>query len=118
MLEIEKVVEWLTEISLRPCDFATDEFNSYDTEHLANEALEICEDAKAFCQQRNEAFAKLKEYEKLSQVLFKIEKYFKIKDLEFLVNGIENGSIVVLQDDGHFIGSTPIKETTIKIRRM
>ena len=63
VLEIENVIEWLTEISLRPCDFATDEFNAYDTEHLANEALEICEDAKVFCQQRNEAFAKLKEQE-------------------------------------------------------
>ena len=60
----------------------------------------------------------LKEYEKLSKTLFKIDKYFRIKDLEFLIDGIENGSIVVLQDDGHFIGSTPIRETTIRIRRL
>ena len=60
----------------------------------------------------------LNEYENLSQVLFKIEKYFKIADLSSLVDGIENGRIVVLQDDGHFIGGTPIAETTIKIRRL
>ena len=61
MLEIEDVIKWLTEISLRPCDFATDDFDSYTTEHLANEALEICEDAKVFCKQRNDAFELLKE---------------------------------------------------------
>ena len=60
----------------------------------------------------------LMEYEKLSKVLFKIEKYFKISDLSSIVDGIENGTIVVLQDNGHYIGGTPITETTIKIRRM
>ena len=73
----------------------------------------------------NDAIALLKEqehllteYENLSEVLFKIEKYIKISDLSSLVDGIENGTIVVLQDNGHFIGGTPITETTIKIRRM
>ena len=60
----------------------------------------------------------LTEYENLSKVLFKIEKYFKISDLSSLVDGIENGTIIVLQDNGHHIGGTPITETTIKIRRM
>ena len=60
-MDREKVITWLTEISLRPCDFATDDFDAYETEHLANEALEICEDAKVFNQQRNDAFAMLKE---------------------------------------------------------
>ena len=60
----------------------------------------------------------LTEYENISKVLFKIEKYFKISDLSSIVDGIENGTIVVLQDNGHYIGGTPITETTIKIRRM
>ena len=66
MPDREKVIEWLTEISLRPCDFATDDFDAYETEHLANEALEICEDAKVFNQQRNDALALLKEQEAVS----------------------------------------------------
>ena len=90
------------------CPYNNEGWIGHCSASLASDALDYL----------NEQDEKLKEYEKLSQVLFKIEKYFKIKDLEFLVNGIENGSIVVLQDDGHFIGSTPIKETTIKIRRM
>lgn len=58
----EKVIAWLNEISLRPCDFATDDFDAYETELLANEALDICEDAKIFNQQRNDALAMLKEH--------------------------------------------------------
>ena len=65
MPDREKVIAWLTEISLRPCDFATDDFDAYETELLANEALEICEDAKVFNQQRNDALALLKEQESL-----------------------------------------------------
>jgi hypothetical protein len=61
MADMEKVIAWLTEISLRPCDFTRDDFDAYETEHLANEALEICEDAKVFNQQRNDALALLKE---------------------------------------------------------
>lgn len=64
-MDREKVIAWLTEISLRPCDFATDDFDAYETEHLANEALEICEDAKVFNQQRNDAIALLKEQKSL-----------------------------------------------------
>ena len=60
-MDREKVIAWLTEISLRPCDFARDDFDAYETEHLANEALEICEDAKVFNQQRNDALELLKE---------------------------------------------------------
>ena len=63
MPDREKIIAWLTEISLRPCDFATDDFDAYETEHLANEALEIYEDAKVFNQQRNDAIALLKEQE-------------------------------------------------------
>ena len=63
MPDREKVIAWLTEISLRPCDFVRDDFDAYETEHLANEALEICEDAKVFNQQRNNALALLKEQE-------------------------------------------------------
>lgn len=62
-MDREKVIAWLTEISLRPCDFATDDFDAYETEHLADEALEICEDAKVFNKQRNDALALLKELE-------------------------------------------------------
>ncbi len=66
-MDREKVIAWLTEISLRPCDFATDDFDAYETEHLANEALEICEDAKVFNQQRNDAIALLKEQNNYKQ---------------------------------------------------
>ena len=72
MLEIEDVIKWLTEISLRPCDFATDYFDSNTTEHLANEALEICEDAKVFCKQRNDALELLKEHEEHEKLLTKL----------------------------------------------
>lgn len=71
MPDREKVTAWLNEISLRPCDFATDDFDAYETEHLANEALEICEDAKVFNQQRNDALALLKEQEKKQITLHK-----------------------------------------------
>ena len=63
MPDREDVIAWLTEISLRPCDFATDDFDSYETERLANEAIEIANDAEIFCKQRNDAVAMLKEQE-------------------------------------------------------
>ena len=66
-IDREKVIAWLTEISLRPCDFTTDDFDAYETELLANEALEICEDAKVFNQQRNDALALLKEQEQIKE---------------------------------------------------
>lgn len=56
----------------------------------------------------------LKEYEKLSQVCFKIEKYLRIADLSILIDRIEEGKVEVLQDDGR----PDSMETTIKIRRM
>ena len=57
--------------------------------------------------------ALLREYEKLSQVCFKIEKYLKIADLSMLIDRIEEDKVEVLQDDGRpdYMG------TTIKIRR-
>lgn len=62
----------------------------------------------------NEQDEKLKEYEKLSQVCFKIEKYLKIADLSILIDRIEEGKVEVLQDDGR----PDAMETTIKIRRL
>ena len=41
MPEREKVVEWLTEISLIPSDFARGDFDAYETEHLANDAVDL-----------------------------------------------------------------------------
>ena len=41
MPDREKVISWLTEISLRPCDFIRDDFDEYETEHLANDALDL-----------------------------------------------------------------------------
>ena len=60
----------------------------------------------------------LKEYEKLSQVVFKIEKFMNIADLTMLVDRIEDGKVEVLQDNGRFNGDSPFMETTIKIRRL
>jgi len=78
VLEIEDVIKWLKEISLRPCDFATDDFDSYETEHLANEALEICEDAKVFCKERNDALAMLKEQQaEKERITNEIKKYLE-----------------------------------------
>ena len=85
MLEIEDVIKWLTEISLRPCDFATDDFDSYETEHLANEALEICEEAKVFCKQRNDALELLKEKKAEIERLIK-EKHSVIEQIENEIN--------------------------------
>lgn len=39
MTDREKVIAWLTEISLRPCDFTRDDFDTTETEHLADDAL-------------------------------------------------------------------------------
>ena len=69
MIDREKVIAWLTEISLRPCDFTRDDFDAYETERLANDAIEIVEDAEIFCKQRNDALALLKEQEAVKPVL-------------------------------------------------
>ena len=58
--------------------------------------------------------ALLHEYEKLSQVCFKIEKYLRIADLSILIDRIEEGKVEVFQDDGR----PDAMETTIKIRRL
>ena len=58
--------------------------------------------------------ALLHEYEKLSQVCFKIEKYLRIADLSILIDRIEEGKVEVLQSDGR----PDAMETTIKIRRL
>lgn len=65
MADREKVIAWLTEISLRPCDFTRDDFDAVETERLANDAIEIVEDAEIFCKQRNDALALLNEQQKL-----------------------------------------------------
>ena len=65
MADREKVIAWLTEISLRPCDFTRDDFDAVETERLANDAIEIVEDAEIFCKQRNDALALLKEQQEL-----------------------------------------------------
>lgn len=62
----------------------------------------------------NEQETLLHEYEKLSQVCFKIEKYLRIADLSILIDRIEEGKVEVLQDDGRH----DAMETTIKIRRL
>lgn len=41
MPDREKVIEWLKEISLRPCDFTTEDFDADQTEHLADDALDL-----------------------------------------------------------------------------
>ena len=41
MSDREKVIEWLKEISLRPCDFTTEDFDVTQTEHLADDALAL-----------------------------------------------------------------------------
>jgi len=66
MPDRENVIAWLTEISLRPCDFTRDDFDATETERLANDAIEIVEDAEIFCKQRNDAIAMLKEQEAVS----------------------------------------------------
>ena len=63
-----KVVEWLTEISLRPCDFATDDFDAYETEHNANDALELISERDAYLEQK---IALLKEQEAVEPVLIR-----------------------------------------------
>ena len=52
MPDKENVIAWLTEISLRPCDFATNEFDKYETEHLANDALELIAERDAYLEQK------------------------------------------------------------------
>lgn len=37
----ENVIKWLAEISLRPCDFTTEDFDATQTEHLADDALDL-----------------------------------------------------------------------------
>ena len=66
------------------------------------------------CKCLADAIALLKEYEKLSEVCFKIEKYLRIADLSILIDRIEEGKVEVLQDDGR----PDFMETTIKVRRL
>ena len=73
--------------------------------------LDVLADALALLKEQENL---LKEYEKLSQVCFKIEKYLRIADLSILIDRIEEGKVEVLQDDGR----PDSNETTIKIRRM
>ena len=70
-MDREKVIAWLTEISLRPCDFTRDDYDAYETERLANDAIEIVNDAEIFCRQRNDALSLLKEQQKLIDDLTK-----------------------------------------------
>ena len=43
--EPSEILTWLREISLRPCDFTTDEYDSDKTEGLAMGAIELIEGA-------------------------------------------------------------------------
>lgn len=45
-IPIEEVIEWIDEICMRPCDFTRDDFNSYETEILANNAKDYLEQLK------------------------------------------------------------------------
>lgn len=103
MADREKVIAWLTEISLRPCDFATDCFDAYETEHLANEALEICEDAKVFNQQRNDALALIKEQEKKEIKLQKKHVITWKRDDEFTMRKLYEAICETLLDEGELI---------------
>ena len=78
---------------------------------LADRWCETIEDAIELLEEQQNL---IKEYEKLSQACFKIEKSLKIADLSILIDRIEEGKVEVLQDDGR-PGSM---ETTIKIRRL
>lgn len=49
-----EILEWLRDISLRPCDFTTDEYDSDKTEGLALGAIEMIEDAQANAAKRRQ----------------------------------------------------------------
>ena len=89
------------------CLMQTEEYYSEQGFHVA--ASEISDVCDFIMEQQN----LLKEYEKLSQVCFKIEKFLKIADLSILIDRIEEGKVEVLQNDGR----PDSMETTIKIRR-
>ena len=107
MAELEKVIKGL-ECCVLPHDCSDDcpysNTNSFCTNLLHKNALELLEEQQNL----------LKEYEKLSQVCFKIEKYLKISDLSILIDRVEEGKVEVLQDDDR----PDAMETTIKIRRL
>ena len=51
MLDRDQVINWLNEISLRPCDFTREDFDAYETELLANTAMELLDiDSKPLVQ--------------------------------------------------------------------
>ena len=41
--ETDKVMEWLKEISLRPCDFTREDYDAYETEILVNTVIDMVE---------------------------------------------------------------------------
>lgn len=88
----------------------------YEIEQREDEGISDCTSVLAYdaLALLKEQEALLHEYEKLSQVCFKIEKYLRIADLSILIDRIEEGKVKVLQDDGR----PDAMETTIKIRRL
>ena len=100
-MDREKVMSWLEGL-------AQPDWHRF---HSDTEVQVIAESALAMLKEQENL---LKEYEKLSQVCFKIEKYLRIADLSILIDRIEEGNVEVLQDDNR-PGSM---ETTIKIRRI
>ena len=55
MLDRDQVINWLNEISLRPCDFTREDFDAYETELLANTAMELLDiDSKPLVQREIE----------------------------------------------------------------
>ena len=105
MVDIEKVISDLQE----QIDWIRDnEFHKFPgwghTVLAMKDAIALLKEQKAL----------LHEYEKLSQVCFKIEKYLRIADLSILIDRIEEGKVEVFQNDGR----PDAMETTIKIRRL
>jgi len=41
--EPDEVMAWLTEMSLRPCDFTREDFDAYETEILVNTVIDMVE---------------------------------------------------------------------------
>lgn len=55
MLDRDEVINWLNEISLRPCDFTREDFDACETELLANTAMELLDiDSKPLVQREIE----------------------------------------------------------------
>ena len=55
MLDRDQVINWLNEISLRPCDFTREDFDAYETEMLANTAMDLLDiDSKPLVQREIE----------------------------------------------------------------